>query len=552
MTPTTPDATAWWRHAVIYEVYPWSFVDGDGDGVGDLAGAITRLDDLAGLGADAVWFTPWFPSPWVDGGYDVSDYENVDPRLGTLDDLDRLVREAHQRGLRVVMDMVANHTSDQHPWFQAALSAPPGSPERSRYFFRDGRGPDGSEPPNNWICGFGGSAWRRTTDPDGSPGQWYLHTFSPEQPDLNWGEPSVAEGVLGAVDFWFRRGIDGVRVDAAPAMWKVDGLPDATYDPEEGFNSRSWVDSPHWDADGIHGILRAWRHLADSFTPPRMIVVESVVSSPDRLAAYLRPDEAHTAFNFDFLYAGWDADRLRSAIAEAIPAHASVGATPTWALGSHDETRVVTRLGRGDTQAGNLAFDHVEPGSLDRERGSRRARAAALIQLGLPGMACIYQGDELGLPEVMDLPPEALATDPVYTRTGGAARGRAGCRVPLPWAGQQPPYGFSPNDAQPWLPQPADWGGYAVAAQRGDDGSFLEFYRRALALRRRLGTGDLADFGWVTTDGPVLAFDSGRLRVVANLGIGIELLDPDATVLIASGELPGGGLPPDTTVWLSR
>jgi alpha-glucosidase len=454
--------------------------------------------------------------------------------------------------LKVVIDMVANHSSDQHPWFQEALRAGADDPARHRYVFRPGRGDSGELPPNNWVCAFGSSAWTRTAAADGTPGDWYLHTFSPEQPDLNWASPLVQDDMLEVLRFWYGRGIDGMRIDAVPAMWKADGLPDAGYDPADGFDSRGWTDSPHWDHPGIHDVLRRWRAAADEFSPPRMLVVEAVVSSPERLAAYLRPDEAHCAFNFDFLYAGWDAPRVRAAVSDALAAHVAVGAMPTWALGSHDETRVATRFAQADTRAGNKTFDHADGaraalGPAADDVGLSRARAMALVQFGLPGSPCVYQGDELGLPEVLDLPDWALATDPVFGRSDGASRGRAGCRVPLPWDAAEPAFGFS--DAAPWLPQPTEWATASIAAQTGDPASTLELFRSALALRRARGLGGSEDFAWSDDGGAVLRFVRGDVEVVANMGeVPVEI--DEAAVLISSGPRESGVLPPDAAVWL--
>ncbi|MCV2491723.1 glycoside hydrolase family 13 protein [Geodermatophilus sp. YIM 151500] len=541
----------WWRSAVVYEVYLRSFADGDGDGVGDLAGLRSRLDHLADLGVDAVWITPWYPSPMADGGYDVSDYRDIDPRYGTLADADALLAAAHDRGLRVVVDLVANHTSVEHPWFRAALAAGPGSPERARYFFRDGR--DGGEsPPNDWISAFGGRAWTRVTEPDGRPGQWYLHLFAPQQPDLDWENPQVQADFDDILRFWFDRGVDGVRVDAAPAMAKEAGLPDAGHGPGAVFDSARWVGNPHWDVDGVHEVLRRWRRLADAHGD-RLIVTESVVNGPERLARYVRPDEAHTTFNFDYLHAPWDGPTLRAVVDATLATLEPHGAPATWVFSSHDETRHVTRFGRAETGVALMGTGSTgEP--TDLALGLRRARAAVLLTLALPGGVYLYQGEELGLPEVEDLPEEVLQ-DPTWERSGRTVRGRDGCRVPLPWSGTRPPFGFGPDGSVPWLPQPATWAALTAEAQRADPGSTLSLYRSALHLRRRRAELHEAPLTWVDdlAGRPgVLAFDRGpAFRCLVNLSAEPLPLAGHGRVLLASG--PGdGALAPDTAVWLDR
>ena len=534
----------WWHDAVIYEIYPRSFADADGDGEGDLAGLVSRLPYLAELGVDAIWVAPWYPSPLADGGYDVSDYRDIHPLLGTLADAEGLVAAAHDHGLRVIIDLVANHTSAEHPWF-AAATLDAGSAERDRYFFRDGRGADGDLPPNNWISAFGGSAWSRAVDASGTPGQWYLHTFAPEQPDLDWTDSDVVAEFDDILRFWLDRGVDGFRVDAAPAMGKAPGLPDADYGDTSGFAASDWGEIPHWDVDAVHATFRRWRLLLDGYPGDRVFVAEAVVNGAERLARYLRPDELHTAFTFDYLHASWDAAELRQVIDATRQALQPLGSPPTWALSSHDEIRHVSRFGRSARWS---AAGDGRGGGTDLERGTRRARAAVLLTLALPGSAYLYQGEELGLPEVDDLPDEVLQ-DPVFTRTGGRARGRDGCRVPLPWSGDEPPYGFSPARTSTWLPQPTSWAALTVEAQLGDPGSMLHLYRSALALRRRLAAAPEV-FAWLETPDLVLGFERGDgWRCIVNFGPDPHPLD--ATPTLASGPLLRGVLlPTDTAAWL--
>jgi alpha-glucosidase len=540
----TTEPAAWWRDAVMYEVYLRSFADGNGDGVGDLPGLRARLPYLAELGVDGIWITPWYRSPMADGGYDVADYTDIDPLFGTLEDARAVVEEAHELGLKVIVDFVANHTSSEHAWFQQALAAAPGSPERARYHFRDGRGEGGSQPPNDWISAFGGPAWTRITQPDGTPGQWYLHLFAPAQPDLNWDNREVREGVEQWLRFWFDFGLDGLRVDAASGFAKAPGLPDFGFGPGSIFEPVNWVDAPLWDVEEVHDILRSWRAVADEYPGDRLFVGEVVVNGAERLARYMRPDELHTTFNLDFLKCPLDVTRLRTTIADTIAAFGPVGAPATWTLSNHDETRHVTRYGRAYTGV-PMPPPWPFPDS-DRELGTRRARAMLLVMLGLPGCVYLYQGEELGQWEVEDLPDEDIQ-DPVWVSSGNTIRGRDGCRVPIPWSGTQPPFGFSSEGVRPWIGQPAAWAGYTVEAEAGRADSMLEFYRRALVARRTSAAAP--ELTWVETADDVLAFDRGAgFRCVLNLsGAAIPL---PGSVIIASGDVGDGMLQPDSAAWV--
>ena len=514
----------WWRTAVLYQVYVRSFADANGDGVGDLPGIRSRMPYLADLGVDALWITPFYPSPMADGGYDVADYRDVDPMFGNLGDAEALIAEAHAAGLRVVVDLVPNHTSDQHRWFQEALAAGPGSPERARYIFRNGRGRDGDEPPTDWRSVFGGPAWHRVPD-----GEWYLHLFAPEQPDLNWTNPEVIAEFEDLLRFWLDRGVDGFRIDVAHGLAKDPAMPDVGEEAEEVLEPTKRIDHPFWDRDEVHEVYRGWRRITDSYAGDRMLVGEAWVASPERRARYVRPDELHTAFNFDFLKADWDAAQLRSVIDACLAADRAVGAPTTWVLSNHDVVRHVTRYGGG-------------------EKGVRRARAAALLMLALPGGAYVYQGEELALDEVTDL-PEELLQDPTWERSGHRVRGRDGCRVPIPWTRTGPSLGFGAGT--PWLPQPQSWGEQSVEAQTGEEGSTLELYRSALELRRRF---DGESMTWQDSDSEVLSFtrpmhDGSHLHCVVNLGSVAVPLPPGEPAL-ASSPLPDGKLPADTATWL--
>jgi alpha-glucosidase len=556
-TRSAPHAVAsppWWRSAVIYQVYIRSFADGDGDGVGDIPGLRERLPYLAGLGVDAIWINPWYPSPMKDAGYDVADLRGIEPVFGTLADAQAMIAEAHEHGIRVLLDLVPNHVSDQHEWFQQALAAPPGSPERERFIFRDGGGPDGEKPPNDWTSSFGGPAWTRVTEADGRPGQWYLHLFAPEQPDVDWTNPAVAAEFEDTMHFWFARGVDGFRIDVAHGLVKAQGLPDvgSIRWPPEGPDP---VDHPHWDRDGVHDIYRRWRTLADAYEDPRVFVAEAWVHNAERLALYLRSDELHTAFNFDFLLAPWNAPKMRESIETSLAAHDLVGAPPTWVLSNHDTVREVSRYARPQDVRTFRRLDDMGDLPADFALGRRRARAAALLMLALPGGAYVYQGEELGLAEVEDLPEEVLQ-DPTWTQSGHTNKGRDGCRVPIPWSGDAPPFGFSPPGASapPWLPQPTSWQGLTVADQTGVAGSMLELYRQALALRRdhsALGDGTL---DWVQSPAGTLMFtrDPGFACLV-NLDGDAVALPEGFNVVLASDELDADGrLPANTAVWLTQ
>ena len=541
----------WWRSAVVYQVYIRSFADGDGDGIGDIAGLRSRLPYLASLGVDAAWINPWYPSPMKDAGYDVSDFRAIEPVFGTLADAEAMIAEAHRLGIRVLLDLVPNHVSDQHPWFQQAVAAPPGSSARARFIFRDGRGPTGGEPPNDWVSRFGGPAWTRVTETDGRPGQWYLHLFTPEQPDLDWNDQTVQAEFEETMHFWFERGVDGFRIDVAHGLVKAEGLPDV--------GSTEWppttsepVDHPHWDRDGVHEIYRNWRSLADAYDDPRVFVAEAWVHNAERLALYLRSDELHTAFNFDFLLAPWLADEMRASIVTSLSAHDLVGAPPTWVLSNHDTVREVSRYARPQDARPLRTLNDLLDLPADFDVGVRRARAAAFLMLALPGGAYIYQGGELGLPEVEDLPEEVLQ-DPTWEQSGRTERGRDGCRVPIPWSGDEPPYGFSPGGpaAPPWLPQPRSWAALTVQSQTGEEASTLELYRRALRIRREhpaLGDGSLR---WLDAPEGVIAFarDPGFVCMV-NLS-GDPAPAPDgAEQLLTSGPLTDlGELSADTAGW---
>ncbi|MET0303621.1 MAG: glycoside hydrolase family 13 protein [Microbacteriaceae bacterium] len=544
---TRPGAE-WWRTAVIYQIYPRSFSDSSGDGIGDLPGVTAHLDDLAELGVDAIWLSPFQRSPQKDAGYDVADFCDVDPLFGTLADFDVMLAEAHARGIRIIVDLVPNHSSDQHVWFQRALVAAPGSVERARYMFRDGKGENGELPPNNWESVFGGPAWTRIVEPDGTLGQWYLHLFDSSQPDFDWSNEEVREEFRRVLRFWLDRGVDGFRVDVAHGLVKAEGLPDYTPDPEAGSMGGEEENVPYWGQPGVHDVYRDWHTLLAEYDGDRALCAEAWLPTPAKTALWVRPDEMHQAFNFAYLETGWDAAALRAVVDESLEAYSAVGAPSTWVLSNHDVVRHASRLALTAENPQGYGIGPDSPGKPIPEVGLRRARAASSIMLALPGSAYLYQGEELGLPEVIDIPGSARQ-DPTWFRTNGERYGRDGCRVPIPWTAQGPGYGFSPTGAS-WLPQPVEWEILARDVQVDDPSSTLSLYRALLAARKTHGLG-AGTLEWIDGLGDdVLAFRNGSVTVVANLSL-TPIALPDGVVIAASGSVAAGVLPTDTAVWLT-
>lgn len=561
----------WWRDAVVYQIYVRSFSDANGDGRGDLAGVIDRLDHLAELSVDAIWLTPCYPSPQLDHGYDVSDYFDIEPMYGDLATFDRLVAAARQRGIRVLMDVVPNHCSDRHGWFQAAVRSPRGSRERERFWFRDGRGDHGELPPNNWKAVFGGPAWSRVTEPDGTPGQWYLHTFTPWQPDFDWHHPDVVEHFDAMLRFWFDRGVDGFRVDAVTVVGKDPSLPDAPPAPAGTAETDVWAHNPYtvfWPT--AHDHWRHWRSLIDGYEdrhPGRSLVTVSEAYTPNRpdlLLSYVQPDQFHQSFCFDLMLSPWHAGLVREAVSSVYDVLSAAGASLTWTLNNHDTQRAVTRYGRADAHlaeswtGNNLVYTGAP---VDLDLGTRRARAMVMFTAALPGSLYLYQGEELGLPEVLDIPDDSRQ-DPIFIRTQGREIGRDGCRVPLPWTSDPgDAFGFSPASAgaapvAPWMPQPEGWGRYAVSAQADDDASMLSLYRRLIATRKALDP--MAPLEWLLPESTeVVAFRRGDVVVVMNVsGHDVEL--PEALVARAEPMLAStpdaidgvGVVPAESCIWL--
>ncbi|MET9874918.1 glycoside hydrolase family 13 protein [Actinacidiphila glaucinigra] len=532
-TSDRPVATTdWWRDAVIYQVYPRSFADGNGDGMGDIPGIRERLPYLRDLGVDAVWLSPFYASPQADAGYDVADYRAIDPMFGTLHDADGLIRDAHRLGLRIIVDLVPNHSSDQHEWFKQALREGPGSPLRARYHFRPGKGEDGELPPNDWESVFGGPAWTRATGRDGKGEEWFLHLFAPEQPDFNWEHPAVRDEFRSILRFWLDMGVDGFRIDVAHGLVKADGLPDIGAHEQLKLLGNDVL--PFFDQDGVHEIYRSWRRILDEYQGQRIAVAEAWTPTVERTANYVRSDELHQAFNFQYLGTKWDAAELREVIDRSLDAMRPVAAPTTWVLSNHDVVRHATRLS-SDGKSHDL----------------RRARAASLLMLALPGSAYVYQGEELGLPEVTDLPDESRQ-DPAFFRAAGQDGFRDGCRVPIPWTAEGASHGFGSGGS--WLPQPEGWARFSVATQTGDPASTLELYRSALRLRReRDGLGAGESVRWQDAPQGVLSFRRPGFACTVNTTAAPVTLPVPGELLLASSpvEVTADGVvvPADTTVW---
>jgi alpha-glucosidase len=508
--------------------------------MGDLPGITSELGQLQELGVDAVWLSPFYPSPQKDAGYDVSDYKDVAPPLGTLTDFDEMLEKAHKLGLRVMIDLVPNHSSDQHEWFQEALRAKPGSAARKFYHFQDGKGEQGELPPNNWLSMFGGPAWTRIPD-----GQWYLHLFDSSQPDLNWENPKVREAFEGILKFWLDRGVDGFRVDQPHAMGKQAGLPDHPYVETAGAGFiEGEPDPPMWFQDSVHEIFRSWRKILESYPGERAMCGEAYVLPLTKMAKWVRPDEFHQTFNFRFLDAPWEKQALVSAIDESFQAFDEVKAPSTWVLNNHDTIRHVSRFG-GDygrtTASDGIGPDNPQP---DNELGLIKAKAATLFMLGLPGASYLYQGEELGLPEHTTIEPK-YRQDPTFFRTNGQRVGRDGARVPLPWVKGDSTSGFSKATAG-WLPQPAS---YAALSrdQQESEGSTLSLYKQALAIRKQLSLGE-GSFDWISkTD--LLGYQNGSTLVIHNFGTSsVEL--PAGEVLLSSAPLEAAKLPANASCWV--
>ena len=534
-------SSAWWRDAAIYQVYPRSFRDSNGDGEGDLRGVIEKLSYLADLGVDAIWLSPFYTSPNKDGGYDVSNPRDVDPRFGTIEDAKALIDAAHSHGIKFIADIVPNHFSSAHEWFQEALRSPKGSPARARFHFHDGRGADGKMPPNNWISIFRGPAWTQVDD-----GQFYLHLFDSSQPDLNWDNPDVWADFEKTLRFWLDLGVDGFRIDVAHGCVKESVLVDHR-DPERLIDALRLdfldisteeragllADVPFFDREGVHEVYKKWRAILDSYDGDRMTVAEAFVYPSSRAARYVRPGELHQVFNFNFMMLGWDAEAMTASIKQTLAELVDVKAPATWVLNNHDTPRVVTRIG-----------------------SARRARTLAMLTHSLPGGIYIYQGEERGMPSA-DLPDEARQ-DPAFIRSGGSDKGRDECRVPMPWNSTEANYGY--GIGKPWLPQPSDWAQYCVDQEIDNPNSFLNLYKKSLYLRHNHpALGGEGDVTWVDSAPGSMHFTrEPGLEVVVNASTSAQHVNVKGVSLLlesADGVSLNKGvlvIPSDTTVWLQH
>lgn len=562
----------WWQDALIYQVYIRSFADSNGDGIGDVDGIRSRLDHIAGLGVDAIWLNPCYPSPQSDHGYDIANYFDIHDEYGTLDDFDRLVAEAGERGIKILMDLVPGHCSEEHRWFTAALAAGPGSPERARFYFRDGTGENGQEPPNNWQSAFGGPAWTRV-DEGVDDSQWYLHTFAREQPDLDHTNPDVQRLFVEIFEFWFDRGVEGFRVDAVSGVGKHPDLPDQPpVGPDAGVLDVTWLNPYLVFRPEGHDVWRRFRTSVDAYMerhPDRelMMVAEAyAVRRPEIVRAFTAPDQFHQMFSFDLMMTPWEKHSIERAMLDPLAILQETGVAPAWTLNNHDIQRIVTRLGRGDAHRpeswtnNNLALSRAD---VDIALGERRARAMASLIFALPGSLYLYQGEEFGLPEVFDIPDERRE-DPVFERTGGAEIGRDGCRVPLPWTDDvRSSYGFSvPRQdgcvEEPWLPQPAGWGDRSMTSLDGIESSTLGLYRKLGDARSLHASTQPLDAEPVELGAGLVGVRRGNLLVIVNTTTDPIELDTNRDGL-ASAEpvfvsepdemLTPGVIPANSTIW---
>ncbi len=550
----------WWRQAVIYQIYPRSFKDSNGDGIGDIKGITSKIGYLSSLNVDAVWLSPFYPSALADGGYDVDDYRDVDPKLGTLADFDEMLNKLHEAGIRVFVDIVPNHSSNRHEWFKEAIAAEPGSAARNRYIFRDGKGANGELPPTNWPSHFAPSAWSHESTQGGKHNQWYCHLFAPEQPDFNWDNREIEDDFLKTLKFWADRGVDGFRIDVAHALKKdlSEPLKDQARYPD--LVNRKPGDNILFDRDEVHEIYKEWRQLFNQYDPPRVAVAEAYVPA-DRLALYASADELGQAFNFELLNANFNATEFKTVIDRGLTQAKALGSSSTWCLNNHDQMRPATKYGLLPT------VDHIRwknsagaTSPLDENLGMRSAIAASMLIMALPGCTYIYQGEELGLHEVLGIPEDQIQ-DPQYLRNLKVDVGRDGCRVPLPWTSSGSSFGF--GDGGSHLPQPQWFAKNSVEVESKDPQSPLSIFRKALELRKGLVTEE--EMQWHETgDANVLHFSRPNgWHCITNFGRGHFDLTGKGEILHSSGplaeagiylihgvETSGNDLPPATTVWL--
>ena len=557
---------SWWRQAAIYQIYPRSFKDSNGDGLGDIKGITSKIDYLSSLSLDAVWLSPFFPSALVDGGYDVDDYRDVDPKLGTLADFDEMLAKLHDAGIRIFVDIVPNHSSNLHLWFKEAIAAEPGSAARNRYIFRDGKGANGELPPTDWPSHFAPSAWTHESKMGGKHNQWYCHLFAPEQPDWNWDNPEIEADFLKTLKFWADRGVDGFRIDVAHAMKKDLSEP---LKSQPRYASHKELDQAKgtnvlFDRNEVHEVFKTWRNLFNQYDPPRVAVAEANVSA-EALVKYASTEELGQSFNFELLEANFNAYDFKTIIDRAINSSKKNGSSTTWCLNNHDQMRPATKFGLLPTvDRVRWRNSNGTTSPLDVKLGTQSAIAGSMLIMALPGCTYIYQGEELGLHEVTDIPEDQIQ-DPQYLRNLKVDKGRDGCRVPLPWTKTGSSFGFGAAGAH--LPQPKNFGDYSVEVESADPTSPLSIFRKALALRKELLAPE--EITWHETgDSNVLHFSRPNgLNCITNFGrnyynfdavlkSGGEVIHSSAPLakagvyLVHGVETTGNDLPPATTVWV--
>jgi alpha-glucosidase len=537
--------STWWHNAAIYQIYPRSFSDSNSDGIGDIQGIIERIPYLSSLGIDAVWMSPFYPSELADGGYDVIDYRDIDPRIGTIEEFKVLVEKLHAVNIKVIIDIVPNHSSNMHLWFQEALNSPIGSPARDRYIFRDGKGKNGELPPNSWPSHFGPTCWTRVPD-----GQWYLHLFAPEQPDFNWDNSEVREDFERTLRFWSNLDVDGFRIDVAHGLAKDLSEP---FIDIENFDHKFYpTDGSHplFDRDEVHEIYESWREIFNEYNPPKFAVAESAAPVVRRYR-YAQPNNLGQAFSFEMIGAKWGAKEFFDIVDKSLKIAEESNSTMTWVYSNHDVVRHVSRFGLPqDTNLDKWLLTDGKTPAADVQLGTSRARAGLLFELALPGSVYLYQGEELGLPEVTDLPGYVLQ-DPIWLRTGNKQKGRDGCRVPLPWDSKAKNFGFGLGT--PHLPMPSWFVDYAADVEEADKNSTLNLYRAALNMRATLLiAAEGKEFEWIkSTDSSLIHFARGKWECVTNFSDKPISFDT-SHVALSSQPFSDGQLPGNTAFWLVK
>lgn len=538
----------WWRNAVVYQIYPRSFADSNADGIGDIKGITSKIEYLSELGIDAVWISPFYPSHLIDGGYDVDDYRDVDPRLGTLADFDDMLQKLHENNIKVYVDLVPNHSSNSHVWFKEAINSDPQSSARARYIFRDGRGANGELPPTDWPSHFAPSAWTHESKMGGKHNQWYMHYFAPEQPDFNWDNKEVSDDFITTLKFWADKGVDGFRVDVAHGLKKDLSEPLRMRDTLEHVIDRpTHGEGILTDKDAVFEIYKEWRKIFNTYDPPIIAVAEANVV-PERIPLYASEDTLGQCFDFRFLELPFRADVYLSSVKSAINLAKESKSSCTWALSNHDQIRHATKFGLHPTvNRSKWLLSNGKSNPVDFVAGTQAGLAATFFLMGLPGAMYLYQGEELGLHEVSDIPEESIQ-DPQYLKNNKTEKGRDGCRVPLPWSNSMDNFGFSKTGSH--LPQPEWFGEFAVNMQKVDPNSTLSAYKKAIKLRKELLTEEEVE--WIEeTNAQILHYSRPNgLNVLTNFQGDLFTLPENIEILLVSRDLENGNkIGPYTTVW---